>query len=110
MGTKPENHEGDSPAAAAAAAPQEDEKEEGGAEEAAAAVDKKKKVKKKKKKKKKTPQSKKQQHAPTIYASLVGLDTFKITQDAVSGRCVVASRDLEAGEVVLHEPPFAKVG
>ena len=36
-------------------------------------------------------------------------DTFRLKQDAVAGRCVVASRNLEAGELVLEEPPVAKV-
>eukprot|EP00904_Undaria_pinnatifida_P001821 jgi/Undpi1/1163/HiC_scaffold_10.g04625.m1 len=36
-------------------------------------------------------------------------DTFLIKQDAVAGRCVVAKRDLQPGELVSDEPPFAKV-
>lgn len=36
-------------------------------------------------------------------------DTFRIEQDAVAGRCVVASRNLQAGELVVEEHPFAKV-
>ena len=39
----------------------------------------------------------------------VQCDTFLLKQDAVAGRCVVASRNLEAGELVVEEPPFAKV-
>eukprot|EP00903_Cladosiphon_okamuranus_P008244 g7936.t1 len=122
MGPKPENHVGQALVAAAPAttAAASRERDHAGSEveataptaaAAAPAAGKKKKANKKKKKKK-TPQdcnSNKTQHAPTIYAGLGGFDTFKITQDAVSGRCVVASRDLEAGELVLHEPPFAKV-
>lgn len=117
MGTKPENQEAVAAGAAAAAtaaassaaAPREEE-HAGSDTEAAAVGGKKKKAKKKKKKKKGSQHRTQQQHAPTIYANLGDLDTFKITTDAVSGRCVVASRDLEAGELVLHEPPFAKVG
>lgn len=38
-----------------------------------------------------------------------GASTFRMQQDAVAGRCVVASRSLQPGGLVLEEPPFAKV-
>lgn len=36
-------------------------------------------------------------------------ETFRVTHDAVAGRCVVAAKDLKPGELVFDEPPFAKV-
>ncbi|CAM9294139.1 unnamed protein product [Scytosiphon promiscuus] len=71
----------------------------------------KKKKRKKKKKKAQTSQtpSINQLGEVHIYADIKDLHTFQVTQDALSGRCVVASRDLDAGELVLHESPFAKV-
>lgn len=57
--------------------------------------------KKKKKKKKASP-------SVSIYKNLVG-GPFKVTENATVGRCVIAAKDLEAGEMILHEPPFAKV-
>lgn len=68
-----------------------------------------KRKKKKKKNKKKTVGSISQLADVQIYGGVKDLGTFQVTQDAVSGRCVVAARDLQAGELVLHEPPFAKV-
>lgn len=58
---------------------------------------------KKKKKKKKKASS-----GVLIYKNLVG-GPFKITESATVGRCVVTAKDLEAGEMILSEPPFAKV-
>ena len=108
MGTKPDTAAATTTTAAAAAAAPREEEHSGSDVEATRVGEKKKKAKKKKKKKKK-PQDSSQQHPPTVYAHLGDLDTFKITHHPVSGRCVVASRDLEAGDLVLHEPPFAKV-
>ncbi|CAM9909254.1 unnamed protein product [Ectocarpus sp. 12 AP-2014] len=65
--------------------------------------------KKKKKKKKKSPQQNNQLAEVQLYETIKDLDTFKVTEDSVSGRCVIASRDLNAGELVLREPPFVKV-
>lgn len=62
--------------------------------------------KKKKKKKKNKDKKKKLLEDVFIYKDR---DAFKVLQDAVSGRCVVAARDLGPGELVLDEPPFAKV-
>ncbi|CBN74163.1 conserved unknown protein [Ectocarpus siliculosus] len=67
------------------------------------------KKKKKKKKKKKSPQQNNQLAQVQVYETIKDLDTFKVTEDSVSGRCVIASRDLKAGELVLREPPFVKV-
>lgn len=36
-------------------------------------------------------------------------ETFRVAHDAAAGRRVVAARDLKPGELVLDEPPFAKV-
>lgn len=58
--------------------------------------------KKKKKKKKRTNPS-----AQVCMYSM--LKTFNVTTSPGVGRCVVASRDLTEGELVLDEPPFAKV-
>lgn len=58
---------------------------------------------KKKKKKKKRASS-----GVIVYKNLVG-SPFKATESATVGRCVVATKDLEAGEMILYEPPFAKV-
>lgn len=65
--------------------------------------------KKKKKKKKKSPQQNNQLMEVQLYETIKDLDTFKVTEDSVSGRCMIASRDLKAGELVLREPPFVKV-
>ncbi|CAM9395772.1 unnamed protein product [Ectocarpus fasciculatus] len=67
------------------------------------------KKKKKKKKKKKSQQQNNQLAEVQLYEMITDLDTFKVTEDSVSGRCVIASRDLKAGELVLREPPFVKV-
>lgn len=73
----------------------------------------KKKKKEKKKKKKKgvdgaVLSSSSSQQLPDV-CLYTQLDTFRVTKDAIAGRCVVASRDLAEGELVLDEPPFAKV-
>ncbi|CAM9457536.1 unnamed protein product [Pylaiella littoralis] len=95
---------GEAPAAAAAAAAAPAREYAGGDTETSAAS---KKKKNKRKNKKRASNS----HVPdvVIYPTISKLGTFKVTQRPVSGRCVVASRDLEAGELVIHEPPFAKV-
>ena len=60
--------------------------------------------KKKKKKKKRTAST----SSVVIYASLNN-GTFKVTENAIAGRCVVAAKDIAEGESILYEPPFAKV-
>lgn len=62
--------------------------------------------KKKKKKKKKRAQQQQSSAQVCIYTTL---DTFNVTTTPGVGRCIVASRDLQEGELVLSEPPFAKV-
>lgn len=75
--------------------------------EAASSAGIKKKKKKKKKKIKKASGDDSTQVADVFVYDDRG--TFSVTQDTVSGRCVVASRDLVPGELVLAEAPFAKV-
>lgn len=65
---------------------------------------------KRKKKKKEGPASASQCRQSSAEVCLyTGVDTFKVTTNPAVGRCVVASRDLSEGELVLDEQPFAKV-
>lgn len=60
----------------------------------------------KKRKKKKGATSSAQPDGVHLYQPV---KTFKLTTHKVAGRCVVAAKDLKAGELIMEEPPFAKV-
>lgn len=64
------------------------------------------KQRKRKKKKKQGSSSASQEADTRLYGSE---DKFNIIQHPNAGRCVVAAKDLEAGDVISREPPFSKV-
>lgn len=61
--------------------------------------------------KKKNKKKKKKKKAGTVvdFCDTIGRRTFRVSQSDSAGRCILAARDLGAGELIIDEPPFAKV-
>lgn len=68
------------------------------------------KPKKRKKKKTKKPSVASSPRLPDDVSSYWSTDKFKVSNDPGAGRCLMATRNLPAGDLLFEELPFAKAG